>query len=228
MAQLSRGVLMFQDDLNPQTSPGNITWGAFSDGSVLQLDSGRQTPTDTNASVFIGSNENEELSYVDVSAGRFRVNGVDQGRGIVSNVSLPTTTSPLTAETIAMDTGTLAFYPGRAYKITLHAIATSATAGDVPAFRIRVGTVAGNSIMDSLRTCKVEVANTHVVWEASQYVKTSSVTPGSPTVFTNILATYYRAAGTGNVSMFSNAFNQSWMTIEDVGIVDNYPGAKNL
>ncbi|MFD3336062.1 hypothetical protein ACFWV1_25960 [Streptomyces sp. NPDC058700] len=156
---------------------------------------------------------------------RVLINGVDQGKGLkefqaIQANSATTTTTEIAAITAASTT----FENGRAYRITYHGLLLSTVANDIVRCRVWRGSIGGTgvSLVDSINTHQIPVANQHVLMDMSQIVTNTTGSDISAVLIGSVL----RTVGTGNVQIVANAANPAWLLIEDIGLATDYPSAR--
>ncbi|MFF8840576.1 hypothetical protein [Streptomyces sp. NPDC015130] len=158
-------------------------------------------------------------------ASRIRVGGVDQGKGFKKFTAIQTdSASTTTAEIATITTPSITFETGRAYRITYHGLLLSTVANDIARCRVWRGSIggAGVSLVDSINTHQIPVANQHVLMDMAQDVIN---TTGS-NISAVLIGTVLRNAGTGNVKIVANASNPAWIEVQDIGLASDYPLAR--
>ncbi|MFD9053297.1 hypothetical protein [Streptomyces zaomyceticus] len=177
-----------------------------------------------SATIRLGGNSPAGQVIIDPNERTLVTYGTDRGKGVKSYVPVTTSTTLATTETVGVTSGSVLFEQNRAYRLTLHYKGSGNTANDGVGFRLRRSSVTGNSLFDSLRSHSLDAASAIVGAEVSQIVVNNT---GAP-LTTVIVGTVYRSAGAGTVQWFSNAANQTWLMVEDIGASSSYPGAKSL
>ncbi|MFB7592303.1 hypothetical protein [Streptomyces sp. NPDC056169] len=154
-----------------------------------------------------------------------QVGGVDQGRGRKSFTGLQTSTSTTTTtEIAAITTPSLTFTAGRAYRITYHGLLLSSVANDIVRCRVWRGSIGGSgvSLVDSINSYQIPVANQHVLMDMSQVVTNTTAS----NITAVLIGTVLRTTGTGNVQLVANASNPAWIDVQDIGLATDYPSAR--
>lgn len=229
--QISNGMIAMYDSVNTPDIPVYFVGGySGTDQSIATMSAGAQNGAvniDTSISVYSGVPGDMGYGtgrFISFTAERLELNlGVrayDLGRGYQSYAVVTSNSSTTTAELQVITSGSLDWFAGRVYRITFHFQGQSSVGGDQIGFRIRKTNTSGNSLYDSLRTFQTPAAAAIINGEGTQLV-----TPTSD-VTTNVIGSIYRANGTGNVNSFANAANPVWLTVQDVGNVDDFTGVK--
>ena len=156
--------------------------------------------------------------------GPLRTEGMDRGEGLKSYVTSVAATPLAATEAIGITSDSVDFEVDRAYEVTLHYQGSGNTAADQVGFRLRRANLLGTSLWDSLRSHTLKAGGDFVNGHTQQIVYNNS---GS-LINAVIVGTVYRASGAGNVQWFANAANNTYIKIEDIGDVADYPNARAL
>lgn len=212
---------------------GNATTGRYADARVTGDTNGRFAVLADGAMSWGAGNASR-----DTTAGRgasatfdvgpsFAVGGVDQGRGLTtvafqaSNVTGVTTT-----ETLVVNTNSITWVAGRAYRITVCLYGLSSVAGDTVQVRLRRGTLGGTLWHDWFAAIGITAGggSNNVPFLAQKLVRRTAGTD----LVQALTVTGNRNTGTGTVAFNQSATNQTYILVEDIGTATAWATAFDL
>lgn len=156
--------------------------------------------------------------------GNFTQNGVDRGRGIVTNgrQSIVANTSTVTTtETVAITTGSINFLAGRAYRIIIKGLAQSSVAADRVQLKVRKTNTSGAIYLDTMSALVIPANTTNVMYYLGNEIRNLTAS----TITATLVMTYVRQSGTGNARIAADATNPAYVEVEDIGLASAYTDA---
>lgn len=149
----------------------------------------------------------------------------DLGRGILDYTDIDTNTATTTTtETIGINSDTVTFETGRAYEIIIKGYVSSSISGDNVQVRARKTGTAGQILIASMSGYTIPGANLNVPFYLGTIVRNAT----GANITDDVVVTYFRNSGTGNVRITADATHHAYVTIKDIGTSDAYPNAPEL
>lgn len=153
------------------------------------------------------------------------VNGVDQGRGPVDYTPITANTATTTTtETIAVDTPPMTFVDGRAYRIVAKGLINSTVAGDVARIRVRQTGLGGMLILDSHHGLLINVNSGNTAFYLGDIVVNNT----GADITDDLVMTYARHSGTGNILVAASATQPAYIDVTDIGLATSFVNATPL
>lgn len=253
-AELTANYLRFNRESTPAEVDGRVGWfnGAFDVGT--QIASGYSgagelganiyavsstsglLPPDLPSVVITGDSNGECPLYVNgdvhlrnTGGGSDEhsliLNDLDIGRGPRDwNVFTVSTGTVTTTETIGYTSNVTLLKEDRAFRIHLRLRVTSDTANDVVRVRVRRTDLAGITLLDTLSTAQIPGVGVSVVLDQEVTV----VNDTGSDVTDQLVITYHRVAGAGNVNIVASVANAAILEVHDKGSRFNYTGALGI
>lgn len=159
------------------------------------------------------------------SAVAVNTNTVRQINGIIATHTTGNTTTTNATELILVTSASFTFVNNRAYRLSVKCLGQSTVANDSIRVRIRKGTATtGTAYLDTQHFI-APVASTNI----PIYCENIIVNTSGSDVTSQMIATYARGAGTGNVLLTSSAIsNLAYMEIRDIGPSSSFTGAPSI
>lgn len=161
-----------------------------------------------------------DTNEVGITSSDFTIDTVSQGRGLVQDAAITTSSAGISAETVVLTLPATVFKGGRAYEISVGGRVQASVANSA-VFRLRFGTSTGGSLLLTYGAIGVPTsgATGAANVSCSRYVVRD---PSDGDLTTQMVVTL--ASTTGTDTLLAAANEPAYVLVTDVGAWNTYPG----